>query len=152
MPEAAMQESFEGRYTLPIVETVADTAEEIHRKQERVRALCKERNAVLLAGRAETCLALGHLLAEAGFVEAAIESFTRAEAPDRAAINYIAPPACINQVEFLHAILRGLACLPPAGLRHIRGTDAAQDRPHRRRKGQGPSQRDARVRALGTPA
>src|SRR5271155_4823460 len=49
MPEAAMQESFEGRYTLPIVETVADTAEEIRRKQERVRALCKERNAILLA-------------------------------------------------------------------------------------------------------
>src|SRR5271168_1190782 len=49
MPEAAMQESFEGRYTLPIVETVADTAEEIRRKQERVRALCAERNAILLA-------------------------------------------------------------------------------------------------------
>jgi quinolinate synthase len=49
MPEAVMQESFEGRYTLPIVETVADTAEEIRRKQERVRALCKERNAILLA-------------------------------------------------------------------------------------------------------
>src|SRR5271168_4016413 len=49
MPEAAMQESFEGRYTLPIVETVADTAEEIRRKQERVRELCAERNAILLA-------------------------------------------------------------------------------------------------------
>jgi quinolinate synthase len=49
MPEAAMQESFEARYTLPIVETIADTAEEIRRKQERVRALCAERNAILLA-------------------------------------------------------------------------------------------------------
>src|SRR6202142_2530194 len=49
MPEAIMQDSFEGRYTLPIVETVADTAEEIRRKQERVRALCAERNAILLA-------------------------------------------------------------------------------------------------------
>src|SRR5271170_2011203 len=49
MPEAVMQESFERRYTLPIVETVADTAEEIRRKQERVRALCAERNAILLA-------------------------------------------------------------------------------------------------------
>ena len=49
MPEAAMQESFEARYTLPIVETIADTADEIRRKQERVRALCAERNAILLA-------------------------------------------------------------------------------------------------------
>ena len=44
-----MQESFEARYTLPVVETIADTAEEIRRKQERVRALCAERNAILLA-------------------------------------------------------------------------------------------------------
>src|SRR6202451_1126867 len=49
MPEAAMQENFEARYTLPIVETIADGPEEIRRKQERVRALCKERNAILLA-------------------------------------------------------------------------------------------------------
>lgn len=46
MPVAIMQDSFEGRYTLPIIETVEDTAEEIRRKQERVRALCTERNAV----------------------------------------------------------------------------------------------------------
>jgi len=49
MPEATMQENFEGRYTLPIVETIADSAEEIRRKQERVRQLCAERNAILLA-------------------------------------------------------------------------------------------------------
>src|SRR5271156_6097942 len=49
MPEAVMQESFEGRYTLPIVETVTDTAEEIRQKQRRVRELCVERKAVLLA-------------------------------------------------------------------------------------------------------
>src|ERR1700734_1863865 len=49
MAEATMQESFEGRYTLPVVETVADSAEEIRRKQERVRELCSQRNAVLLA-------------------------------------------------------------------------------------------------------
>jgi quinolinate synthase len=42
-------QTFEGRYTLPIIETVADSAEEIRRKQERVRALCAERNAILLA-------------------------------------------------------------------------------------------------------
>src|ERR1700722_12402698 len=49
MAEAMMQESFESRYTLPMVETLADSAEEIRRKQERVRALCAERNAILLA-------------------------------------------------------------------------------------------------------
>src|SRR5579864_1410509 len=49
MPEAIMQDSFEGRYTLPIVETVEDSPGEIRRKQERVRALCAERNAILLA-------------------------------------------------------------------------------------------------------
>jgi quinolinate synthase len=49
MPVAIMQDTFEGRYTLPIIETVEDTADEIRRKQERVRALCTERNAVLLA-------------------------------------------------------------------------------------------------------
>ena len=46
---AVVQESFEQRYTLPPIETVADTAEEIRRKQERVRKLCTERNAILLA-------------------------------------------------------------------------------------------------------
>ena len=44
-----IQVSFEQRYTLPPIETVADTAEEIGRKQERVRELCAERNAVVLA-------------------------------------------------------------------------------------------------------
>src|SRR3984957_4946176 len=46
---AAVQDSFEGRYTLPVVETVADSAEEVRRKQERVRELCAQRNAILLA-------------------------------------------------------------------------------------------------------
>src|SRR6202161_853757 len=49
MPEVTVQDSFEGRYSLPIVENVEDSAEEIRRKQERVRALCAERNAILLA-------------------------------------------------------------------------------------------------------
>ena len=49
MAEVTMQEGFESRYTLPVVETVADSAAEIQRKQERVRALCAERNAILLA-------------------------------------------------------------------------------------------------------
>ncbi|MGH9715897.1 MAG: quinolinate synthase NadA [Candidatus Acidiferrales bacterium] len=42
-------QTFENRYTLPIVEKVTDTPEEIRRKQERVRALAAERNAILLA-------------------------------------------------------------------------------------------------------
>src|SRR5208282_6925089 len=42
-------ERFEERYTLPAIEAVNDTAEEIRRKQRRVRELCTERNAVLLA-------------------------------------------------------------------------------------------------------
>ena len=49
MSSAVAQPGFEARYTLPVIETVADTAEEIRRKQERVRALCTERNAILLA-------------------------------------------------------------------------------------------------------
>src|SRR5271163_2695894 len=49
MPDVSVQDSFEGRYTLPIVETVDDSAEEIRSKQQRVRELCAERNAVLLA-------------------------------------------------------------------------------------------------------
>jgi quinolinate synthase len=46
---APAEPRFEDRYTIPEIETVADTAEEIRRKQERVRALCAERKAVLLA-------------------------------------------------------------------------------------------------------
>lgn len=42
-------QTFEERYTLPVVETITDTPEEIRRKQERVRALVAERNAVVLA-------------------------------------------------------------------------------------------------------
>jgi quinolinate synthase len=43
------QASFEGRYTLPPIEELRDTAEEIRRKQRRVRELCVEKNAILLA-------------------------------------------------------------------------------------------------------
>lgn len=49
MASPATNESFEARYTLPTVEAVSDTIEEIHRKQRRVRELCAERNAVILA-------------------------------------------------------------------------------------------------------
>ncbi|HXO44024.1 MAG TPA: quinolinate synthase NadA [Candidatus Cybelea sp.] len=49
MPEGTVQQSFEARYELPRIEIVEDSPEEIRRKQERVRSLCAERNAVLLA-------------------------------------------------------------------------------------------------------
>ena len=49
MPSAAVQNGFEERYTVPAIETVDDTADEIRGKQKRVRELCVERNAVLLA-------------------------------------------------------------------------------------------------------
>jgi quinolinate synthase len=49
MPDRAVESVFERRYTLPAIETVDDTAEEIQGKQRRVRELCTERNAVLLA-------------------------------------------------------------------------------------------------------
>ncbi len=41
--------TFDERYTLPAIEQLTDTAEEIRRKQKRVRELCVERNAILLA-------------------------------------------------------------------------------------------------------
>jgi quinolinate synthase len=47
--ETALQDEFESRYTLPAVEPMLDSPEEVRRKQQRVRELCKERNAVLLA-------------------------------------------------------------------------------------------------------
>jgi len=49
MSSAATQISFDERYTLPAIEKVKDTGAEIRRKQERVRVLCLERNAILLA-------------------------------------------------------------------------------------------------------
>ncbi|MGC1672655.1 MAG: quinolinate synthase NadA, partial [Candidatus Acidiferrales bacterium] len=49
MPRAEVEKNFEERYTLPAVESVDDTPEEIRRKQESVRELCRRRNAVLLA-------------------------------------------------------------------------------------------------------
>src|ERR1700723_530979 len=49
MPEGTVQQSFEARYELPRIEIVEDSPEEIRRKQERVRSLCAERKAVLLA-------------------------------------------------------------------------------------------------------
>src|SRR5438067_13499105 len=41
--------AFEDRYTLPVIQTIEDSPEEIRRKQERVRGLARERNAVILA-------------------------------------------------------------------------------------------------------
>ena len=47
--QTTTQISFDERYTLPPIEKLKDTAEEIRRKQRRVRELCVERNAILLA-------------------------------------------------------------------------------------------------------
>ena len=44
-----LQENFEGRYSVPQVESIQDSAEEIKRKQQRVRELCAKHNAILLA-------------------------------------------------------------------------------------------------------
>src|SRR4029077_11739828 len=49
MPSAAVQNGFEERYTVPAIETVDDTADEIRGKQKRVRELCTQNDAVLLA-------------------------------------------------------------------------------------------------------
>jgi quinolinate synthase len=49
MTSAVQLPSFDERYHLPLVENIADTAEEIRRKQARVRELCTERNAIILA-------------------------------------------------------------------------------------------------------
>ena len=49
MSSAATQMTFDERYTLPAIEEVKDTGAEIRKKQERVRELCLERNAILLA-------------------------------------------------------------------------------------------------------
>ena len=49
MSSAAVQIAFEDRYTLPVVEHVPDSPEDTRRKQQRVRQLCAEHNAILLA-------------------------------------------------------------------------------------------------------
>jgi len=49
MSSAVTQMTFDERYTLPAIEEVKDTGAEIRKKQERVRELCLERNAILLA-------------------------------------------------------------------------------------------------------
>jgi len=49
MPGAEPENTFEERYTLPVLKSVDDTDEEIRGKQQRVRELCAQRNAILLA-------------------------------------------------------------------------------------------------------
>jgi quinolinate synthase len=43
------EEAFEQRYTLPPIQTITDTPEEIRRKQTRVRDLAKQRKAIVIA-------------------------------------------------------------------------------------------------------
>jgi len=49
MSSAGVENTFEERYTLPLIESVDDTRDEIRAKQKRVRELCTARNALLLA-------------------------------------------------------------------------------------------------------
>jgi quinolinate synthase len=49
MLNSVLNVPFEVRYALPQVEEICDTAEEILAKQEKIRRLCRERNAILLA-------------------------------------------------------------------------------------------------------
>jgi quinolinate synthase len=44
-----LTDPLEARYTLPLIEELTDSAEQIREKQERVRQLARERNAILLA-------------------------------------------------------------------------------------------------------
>lgn len=46
---ASSKEVFEDRYTLPPIEEPGETAEEVREKQARIRRLCREKNAVILA-------------------------------------------------------------------------------------------------------
>ena len=48
-PTAVSSESYEGRYSLPPIEQVHDNAEATLAKQERIRELCQQRNAIILA-------------------------------------------------------------------------------------------------------
>src|ERR1700730_9378759 len=48
-PVAVSNETYESRYTLPPIEDIKDTAEEILAKQDRGRKLCQERKAIILA-------------------------------------------------------------------------------------------------------
>ena len=43
------QQEFDTRYTVPPIEVLSDSAEEVKRKQQRVRELCAQRNAIVLA-------------------------------------------------------------------------------------------------------
>ncbi|HKV47448.1 MAG TPA: quinolinate synthase NadA [Candidatus Acidoferrales bacterium] len=46
---AAPQKSFDERYELPVIQNILDSPEEILRKQKRIRELCVERKAIILA-------------------------------------------------------------------------------------------------------
>jgi quinolinate synthase len=49
MTATDLQNARELRYSLPPIEALKDTPEEIHKKQARIRRLCAERNALVLA-------------------------------------------------------------------------------------------------------
>jgi quinolinate synthase len=47
--ETIAADALQARYTLPVIEEITDSAEELRKKQERVRELAKKRNAIILA-------------------------------------------------------------------------------------------------------
>jgi len=49
MTTAVAEDALAARYELPLIEEIYDTPEEIAGKQARIRQLCRERNAILLA-------------------------------------------------------------------------------------------------------
>ena len=49
LPDITIDELVDGRYVLPPIEAITDSPEVIAQKQRRVRELCKQRNAILLA-------------------------------------------------------------------------------------------------------
>lgn len=49
IPDVTVEELIEQRYVLPPIEQISDSPQEIARKQLRIRELCRQRNAILLA-------------------------------------------------------------------------------------------------------
>ena len=48
-PDVTVEDLLDARYVLPPIETITDSPEVIAEKQRRIRELCKQRNAILLA-------------------------------------------------------------------------------------------------------
>ena len=98
MASAATQDTFEGRYTLPVIEQLDDTADEIRAKQERVRALCAERNAILLAHHYQRpeVQEVADAVADLGYVDCTATAFRPAYLADDAPHLQLAEPTWLE--------------------------------------------------------